>query len=399
MNVGIVTTWYERGAAYVSKAFRAALESTNNVFIYARGGHYYARGDSQWDQKGVTWAPRLYRARINITHFTRWLKRYDIDTLIFNEQKDIHPVKTVKKLGYIVGSYIDYYKRDNIEDFLIYDFLICNTMRHYDVFKWHPQCFFIPWGTDTELFKPMEKTNLLTGAPVFFHSAGFGGVNLRKGTDLVVRAFQKVKGNVRLIIHSQSPLKKYASVSQLIQSDPRIEFIYKTVRPPGLYNLGDIYVYPSRLEGIGLSVCEALSCGLPAIVTDSLPMSEFVQHEFNGLLVKVANTKPRFDGYYWPETIVDVNDLAKKMQYYIDNPQERIKHSKQARKNATEKLCWRRNASNLPKQLKSISRPRNRVRAAPLFQQIHWGVMDISYTIFTFGFNILRYAKHKYFVK
>ena len=32
--------------------------------------------------------------------------------------------------------------------------------------------------------------------------------------------------------------------------------------------MGDVFVYPSRLEGIGLCVPEALACGLPVITTD-----------------------------------------------------------------------------------------------------------------------------------
>lgn len=42
MNVGIVTTWFERGAAYVSRQYLEALrsDSNNSVYIYARGGDH-----------------------------------------------------------------------------------------------------------------------------------------------------------------------------------------------------------------------------------------------------------------------------------------------------------------------------------------------------------------------
>lgn len=38
MNVGIVTTWFERGAAYVSRQYLEALrsDSNNSVYIYMR---------------------------------------------------------------------------------------------------------------------------------------------------------------------------------------------------------------------------------------------------------------------------------------------------------------------------------------------------------------------------
>ena len=57
MNVGIVTTWFERGAAYVSRQYLEALrsDSNNSVYIYARGGESYARNQSEWDRDFVTW--------------------------------------------------------------------------------------------------------------------------------------------------------------------------------------------------------------------------------------------------------------------------------------------------------------------------------------------------------
>lgn len=39
MNIGIVTTWFERGAAYVSRVYLEMLQKEDhNVFVFARGG-------------------------------------------------------------------------------------------------------------------------------------------------------------------------------------------------------------------------------------------------------------------------------------------------------------------------------------------------------------------------
>ena len=43
MNIGIVTTWFDRGAAQVSKQYMDVLQENNDVFIYARGGEKYAK--------------------------------------------------------------------------------------------------------------------------------------------------------------------------------------------------------------------------------------------------------------------------------------------------------------------------------------------------------------------
>ena len=43
MHIGIVTTWFERGAAYVSRQYRDALAGQHTVFIFARGIAHGAR--------------------------------------------------------------------------------------------------------------------------------------------------------------------------------------------------------------------------------------------------------------------------------------------------------------------------------------------------------------------
>jgi glycosyltransferase involved in cell wall biosynthesis len=42
---------------------------------------------------------------------------------------------------------------------------------------------------------------------------------------------------------------------------------------PALYNLADLFAFPSHYEGFGLPLLEALACGTPALATDvsSLP--------------------------------------------------------------------------------------------------------------------------------
>ena len=90
MNIGIVTTWFERGAAYVSRQFRDVLASEHDVFIYARGGEKFAIGDPNWDLDYVTWAkqPTTFAfTDINLEDFQRWLISNNIELVIFNEQK------------------------------------------------------------------------------------------------------------------------------------------------------------------------------------------------------------------------------------------------------------------------------------------------------------------------
>lgn len=358
LNIGIVTTWFERGAAYVSKAYMEILQKEHCVFIYARGGEESPEEGSDWHARNVTVAPdfRNYFMQgdnsMSRLHFLRWIKKNGISLVIFNEQKDVSLVKVASQCGLITGAYVDYYKKATIEEFDTYDFLLCNTQRHFSVFKKHKNPIFLQWGTDINLYKPRVKSEAEDESVRFFHSAGYGGFKCRKGTDLLVHAFQQVVGPAKLIIHSQVAKEIYGDeVAKPLSEDDRIEFIVKTVPAPGLYCLGDVYVYPSRLDGIGLSVPEALSSGLPVITTDCPPMSEFVIDGENGLLIEIDSVNERIDNYYWPETVVNVKALAAKMQRYVDDRSLLQSHKRAARESAVARFDWSKNADVLNSRL------------------------------------------------
>lgn len=361
MNIGIVTTWFERGAAYVSKQFEHVLSENNEIYIYARGGENYAIGNPKWDKENVTWGRRnIFSSptQINLSHFKSWIKANSIDIILFNEQHDWAPVIALTEMNVISGAYIDYYKKETVPFFELYDFLICNTKRHFFVFDWHPQAFYVPWGTDTELFSPGPNSNIDKRLN-FFHSSGMNP--LRKGTDFLLDAFDSIdRKEAKLIIHSQVDIKAFfPAKTKLIEkflNEGSLELIEKTIGSPGLYYMGDVYVYPSRLEGIGLTIAEAISSGLPAIVPDQQPMNEFVQSSAAGRLVKIKYEETRGDNYYWPQSIVDMDDLVEQMQFYMRNKAQINTYKENARKYAAENLDWHTNLNAFEPKLKEIKK-------------------------------------------
>ncbi len=344
MNIGIVTTWFERGAAYVSRAYAEILSREHHVYIYARGGETFGKGDPNWDKPNVRWTTNA-SVIIDKDDFENWIQQYQIELIIFNEQEHWwYPILWAHDAGVKTVAYIDYYRKRMIPWFSSYDALWCNTQRHYSVFKDHPGSLFIPWGTDLDLYKP--KSHEPNRNLVFFHSAGMGGINLRKGTDILVKSFVNVKGSAELIIHSQVPLSNYGEeISNLINNDHRIKFIEQTVPAPGLYHLGDIYVYPNRLDGIGLSVTEALACGLPVICTDAAPCNEIVIPGISGWRVPAKSTRYRKDNYYWPETECDGEALTGQMQQCVNNRNNLKMWQIRARNFAENHLDWEKNSS------------------------------------------------------
>lgn len=359
MNIGIVTTWFERGAAYVSRQYQQILEKEHEIFIFARGGEQYSVDDPTWNMGNVTWSKQLpfaHKTSFDLKEFRAWLKKHSIEMVIFNEQHWWPPILTCHDEGILTGAYVDYYTEETVKLFNSYDFLICNTKRHYSVFDWHHQCYYVPWGTDIQLFSPKQKDRVKSEYVTFFHSCGYSP--FRKGTDLLLESFRTLSPSSRLIVHTQRSLsdalpEHLATIRQLVE-DGRLEIIEKTVGAPGLYHLGDVYVYPTRLEGIGLTIPEALACGLPVIAPNHPPMSEFVTDYVEGRLAEVTRMVARFDGYYWPQVIVNTVSLADTMRFYAERPEEIVRFGERARQSAEQLLDWSTNGAVLLEIVRNV---------------------------------------------
>ena len=364
-KIGIVTTWFERGAAYVSKQFKEIWEEENEVFIYARGGEDVASNDPKWETKQITYGKRYSYTKldkIDLKHFENWVKTNNLDIVFFNEQHIWSPVLLCRELGVTIGSYIDYYTASTVPLFGVFDFLICNTKRHYNVFNWHPQVFYIPWGTNQNIFNKTQKKITKLNEIVFFHSAGMNPY--RKGTDFLIKAFNELDSDIaKLIIHSQADIfnffPKLKNVCEDLIKQNKLEIINGTISAPGLYHKGDVYVYPTRLEGIGLSIAEAGSCGMPVITTNEAPMNEFVVDKKNGHLINVSSRKERRDKYYWKESYVDINHLTFLLQDYVTNSLNLEERKRNAIAYSEENFNWSQNAKNILQIVKEVKKIEN----------------------------------------
>ena len=301
IKLGIVTVWDERGAGYVSRHYYQYLSEFFNVFIYNRGysKNKFPNLDYIYNAQKID---SLKPMSINKKEFKEWIDKNGIEIILFNEQQSWEPVLWCKEWKIKTIAYVDYYTEKTIKLHDAYDLLLCNTKRHFEAFKNHKNVKYFKWGTDLDLFKPVKVNNSI---PTFFHSCGYSPG--RKGTDLVLKAFNDIKYNFKLIIHTQINLKKYdISLEPLIENltkSKKLSIINKTVPAPGLYHLADYYVYPTRLEGIGLTILESLSSGLIPILPDFPPMNEFVSknHPYK---ISINKLYAREDGYFWPQVEV-----------------------------------------------------------------------------------------------
>lgn len=342
-RIGFITIWFERGQSYVTKTLQDALHRQHDTFIFARtgivDGKPMMQTDGIWNVDNLTTHPTY-----EISHdiFRQWVSRNRIDTVVFNEEYDWSLVEFARTLGIQVVTYLDYLKEDWLPKMHLYDAVLCSTRRSYDIVKDFCPAVFIGWCVDTDLFAPQSNDG---PKYTFFHNAGWLGTNFRKMTPAAILAFDAIAPlipDATLLIHFQSSCEQLPRQAQaILKSNPRITCHFGSVPAPGLYHKAKVLLFPTKLEGLGLPLLEALSSGLAVITTDAAPMNEFVSHGKNGLLVPVAVRGRRADGILFPEEVIDVNAFARTMLELARDPELLERLAAQARRYALDHLAFK----------------------------------------------------------
>jgi glycosyltransferase involved in cell wall biosynthesis len=127
--------------------------------------------------------------------------------------------------------------------------------------------------------------------PVALHVANFLPV---KGHDILVRALAKVRDRgVKLTVVTagdgdERPAIE-AAAAQLGLGPDRLRFLGFRTDVPDLLAAADLFVLPSRMEGLPLATLEAMSHGLPIVTTRIGGNPEVVTDGEHGLLVPVED--------------------------------------------------------------------------------------------------------------
>ncbi|MDM1018976.1 glycosyltransferase family 4 protein [Acinetobacter sp. VNK23] len=152
-----------------------------------------------------------------------------------------------------------------------------------------------------------------------------------KGVDLLFPIISKLGDNFKLQYTGGEAAKK--------------EGIYM---PPNTHDLGrltheqvikamqnaDALLFPSRSEGFGLVVIEAMACGLPVVITNCSALTELINHGVTGLLCEKDN----------------IQDFVETIQYLKRNPKKCIEIGKMAREMAIQRF----NTDNMLKEYINI---------------------------------------------
>lgn len=138
----------------------------------------------------------------------------------------------------------------------------------------------IPNGIDTNLFCPSTQEGSTSGK---FRLLFVGTSTYRKGFDLLIEIMDKLGSDYWLSYTANTkPGPGVISNSTCLGRLSSIELVKA-------YQNCDAFIFPSRYEGFGYAVAEAMACGKPVVVSDTSALPELVNHERNGILCPVGD--------------------------------------------------------------------------------------------------------------
>jgi len=155
-------------------------------------------------------------------------------------------------------------------------------------------------GIDLDRFREQRTENReqrkkelgLSDGPVIGIVARLSDV---KGHVYLIEAMQvvleKIPGAQLLIVGEGKMRNELENLSRNIGIEKSVFFISSVIDTTGVLSIMDLFVLPSLKEGLGLSLMEAMACGLAVIGSDVGGIRSLIQDGYNGLLVKPADTE------------------------------------------------------------------------------------------------------------
>jgi glycosyltransferase involved in cell wall biosynthesis len=173
------------------------------------------------------------------------------------------------------------------------DLILCPSLLDA---KYYPDGVYLPVPVNV----PWKQR---TRAEVFVHNSGNGGLRGRNGTKELLDAMRFVRQPVRLLVRAQEGLPG-------CPDDPRIEFRKGTVPHSELHAEGDVFIHPTKFDGLSLPIQEARAAGMLVITNNRFPMNEWLPRE--PLIPVKEYRKARVGPPYneFDEAVVDPRDIA-----------------------------------------------------------------------------------------
>jgi len=170
--------------------------------------------------------------------------------------------------------------------------------------------WYVPNGTEERFFVSREYREKTS-----FHLLFAGTWLDRKGVYYLVAAFgllARKMPTVRLAVAGCSVSEAVVKNCFAPELRDRVNVIPFATRDDmaKVYADHDIFVFPSLVEGMPLTLLEAMATGMPVVTTNTCGMADVVENGMNGLLVPAADAEKLAEGI---ERLCQSTDLRKRL--------------------------------------------------------------------------------------
>ena len=303
INLKTVWTINRKGlAAMTSSLFGSILTAFGKYDVV----HFHAEGPS-----AMVWIPKLFSKRCVVTiHGLDWQRA---------------------KWGGFASQYIKFGERmaAKYADEII---VLSKSVQKYFLETYGRKTVIIPNGVSRPVLRKARLIKTQYGLDKDEYILFLGRLVPEKGITYLIEAFKEVKTDKKLVIAggTSDTNSFFQEVKRLSQNDNRIMFtgFVQGEILEELYTNTFIYVLPSDLEGMPLSLLEAMSYGNCCITSDIPECAEVVEDK--AFLFEKSN----------------INDLKKILQYICDHPEA----AKRVGSIAADYICQKYNWDDVVEQ-------------------------------------------------
>lgn len=204
--------------------------------------------------------------------------------------------------------------------------VLSEGVQKYFVDTYGRETKFIPNGVNKPILKNSEIINKKYSLKKDEYILFLGRLVPEKGIKYLIEAFKEVKTDKKLVIAGgSSDTDEFAKeLKELSKSDERIIFtgFVQGTELEELYSNAYLYCLPSDLEGMPLSLLEAMSYGNCCLVSDIDECASVIENK--GIVFKKS----------------DVEDLKEKLQTVCNNEEMVKKYKKEASEFICKKYNW-----------------------------------------------------------
>lgn len=319
--LGIITTWYPPVNGFFVESYARALAEFYEVHVFVASFGLFSKS-KRTEEHGVT-VHRIrfpFLPRRNRMLLQRWVRNFGqavMDTGVGLDMLHAHNFYGAYAAHFIgvhiqLPYYVTLHATQHL-DFPLSGFkamqlkealaaakkVICvgDSLAEAIQTQYGIQPLVVPNFVDTELFLPKEKPF----KPFKFAMVGF--LDERKGIALVLKAIKQLGGMAEL--HIIGKLESREVSEQQVRLLPNVKYYGQVEHRhiPELLNACHALISFSKTETFGITVIEAMSCGLPVIYTQSGGPEHFV---------------PGFAGYQVSRTVASLSEAMEQLMNSYD---------------------------------------------------------------------------------